>query len=117
MKKFKALKASLLLIAILSTSANAWACGGKYEGSKEIALTLENKKLVCNYNGVHTNASVTVSTPRCLGAKPEVMLNGFEQNLEVTNIKSRRIVGVARAIVSYKLETTSSDGPIVCRAK
>lgn len=117
MRVLKVLKVSLLFIAVTTASVNALACGGKYEGSKETALSLENKKLVCNYNGVRTDATVTVSAPRCLGAKPEVILDGFGQKVEVINIKSRRIVGVAKTIVTYSLETVSSDGSIVCRSK
>jgi hypothetical protein len=105
-----------IIAVIMSVASQAMACpGGQYEGDVQVAWSATNKTLNCLYNGVTSAATVTVDTPRCIGAKSTVTLHGFDDEIEVTDMLAKTIHGIARYSAEYQIQTNKSDSPIVCR--
>ena len=100
----------------MSVSLQTFACdkSGVYEGDVDLARELTNKSLICNYNGMSSKATLTLSTPRCLGTKSQVKLFVFDDEHDVLSIRSKTIHGIAKYTTEYRLETIQADFGFIC---
>ena len=72
----------------------------------EIAESLRGKVLNCNYNGVESVGSISVSYPRCPNGNPIVRFTAFDENLSVNELT---LAGETLTVVSDEL-----DIPVTC---
>jgi hypothetical protein len=110
----KILSALALLGALFTFQA--FACGGVYKGKLEDAQRLQNKQLNCAYNGEKSVGTLSLSIPRCLNARPVVLLEAFDESLDVINLNVELIRGIVKYTYKIKVETAQADGKIVCTA-
>ncbi len=114
----------IFLIAIIMASTPVWACQqGTYAGDVELANSLINKNLSCNYNGQKSKGSLVVSRPRCFNPdktkvlQPTVTLNAFGTAIEISSIQSRTIHGTAKTFAVYSMTSNKTDLPISCEER
>lgn len=95
-------------------SLGAIACNEKtFTGDLNNAQNISKGHLTCFQNNQYITSKLVVSTPRCLGANPEVNLKINQQNLAVKSIQYDR---VARADESFDILTLDQQ-LITCISK
>lgn len=108
--------ATFIILSSLFT-LNAMACeGGVYIGSRQDAALLQNKELRCFYNGEDFLGKITISTPRCLNARPVVKLKTSQETLNVMNLNVKLIRGIAKYTYKVRVDAVEADRPIICNA-
>jgi hypothetical protein len=104
-----------LILAAMLLPSLSFACGGVkspegYQGDKGALREIDRKPLVCEYNGVSSEALVeSWAIYRCIGSPVRVELTGFEDKLNVSN--------VTKSGAKFLLTTDRADNAISCVLK
>jgi hypothetical protein len=104
-----------IILAAMLLPSLSFACGGVrspegYQGNKEALREIDRKPLVCEYNGVTSEALVqSWAIYRCIGSPVRVELTGFGDKLDVSN--------VAKEGGKFLLQADRAHNAIACSLK